>query len=210
MSDKEEKKSKPVPIKTKTAEQLHEVGEGLSKRKISKSKLLTIIITLFLLVAITVGVVLFFVLKPEDETKNIIANVGVVSYTVDLTGQQKEINEREEFNFTGGEDAKTVFSKDIDTEITDEHYAQLMYVVDNASTTKYMYTLSFKNTVIQNFNITCYTNKDRTPVDINSGNLNMEVVDNEDVVIIVEIKIEDTLLDAEFIGDITLTLTVVE
>ena len=134
--------------------------QGVTKSKGNK-KLLIILLLLGFLIIAGVAVALFFVLRPEDETKAVVCEVTVLSYCVD-SEDYIVIGPGDKFNFTEETQTTSSFTKDIVVTMQDGQDFAMTYLVNNVSENSYNYTLDFTDFEFHNCNVVVSVNSGET------------------------------------------------
>jgi len=135
--------------------------QGATKSKGNK-KLLIILLLLFgILIIVGVAIALFFVLRPEDETKAVVCEVTVLSYYVN-SEDYIVIGTGDKFNFTEETQTTSSFTKDIEATISEIKDFAMTYMINNVSENSYSYTLDFTDFQFSNCNVIVKVNNGET------------------------------------------------
>lgn len=135
--------------------------QGATKSKGNK-KLLIILLLLFgILIIVGVAIALFFVLRPEDETKAVVCEVTVLSYYVN-SEDYIVIGAGDKFNFTEETQTTSSFTKDIEATISEIKDFAMTYMINNVSENSYSYTLDFTDFQFSNCNVVVKVNNGET------------------------------------------------
>ena len=175
-------------------------------RKFNRRFFVTLIIILCLVV-VGASVAMFFIFRGEEKEVPLIAKVDVMSYRV--VGEDKYLIAKDSYNYEEQDSSTNNFSQGLNCELGVDSYARLVFLVDNRTVNEYIYTINFESLLIENCEISYYTdiNPVRTYV---SNNHRVAVVgDVEDMLITVEIKCANFNLDAVCAGNIILTLSTI-
>lgn len=215
-NSKQDTKSKnAAKIKQMTAYQEQALQEA-TKSKGNKKVLIILLILLGLAILIGGGVALFFALKPEPEEEGtIVCDVRVLSYSVQNNVDPEQyvvVGEGDEFHFTEETEKTDHFTKEIDIKLSDVRDVAMMYIVDNVSGDKYVYSINFEDLIIMNCDVTIKSSISDDVFVIDSSRRIVELAYDKDITFEIRISVKDADIADETNtgcdGNINLTLSV--
>jgi len=190
------KSSKDGSVKGLTSYQ-EQALQDVTKSKGNKKMLIIILILVGIAVVAGVGIALFLMLKPKEEIpKNVVCKVEVISYRIEKEIDPEKryvLGDGDIFNFDEGSESLISYTKDLEASISEVRDVALEYLVNNVTTTKYVYTLNFSDMIIENCNVVVKINNGET-YSINDNKKIITISQAGDIVFEVRISVKDTTI----------------
>ena len=179
----------------------------LTKNRKHSRRFFVALIIILCFVVVGASVAMFFIFRGTEKEVPLIAKVDVMSYRV--VGEDKYLIAKDSYNYEEEDPSTNNFSQGLNCELGINTYARLVFLLDNRTINEYIYTINFESLLIENCEISYYTDIDPVRRYVNDSHRVAVVGDVRDMLITVEIKCADFNLDAACAGNIILTLSTI-